>query len=213
MRLSRSNARWQGCLVALIFAVAILCIIVVAGSGLWPFIREDGQFRFSFALIIPLCVLLIFVVVGLGFGIKALRPFLSGLQVAAPELTISKETLRVGEAFTLSYRQRFKRSVDVDKIFVGLVLRETARYRVGTDTRTVTHDHVVQRRDYAGRHYNAGQSFELQIEMQIPEDGMHTFSATNNKLHWHIAVEVEVSDWPNLEETFEINVLPEHVGV
>lgn len=212
MRLSRSNNRSLGCVAAAIFAAIIICFLIVAGISLWPALREDGQFRFSYDLIVPIFMLIIFGAVGLGLGIFALRPFVTRLQIADPQLTVSKEHLRVGETFTLHYRQEFKRSADVQQIAIALILREVARYQVGTDTRTVTHDHVVEQQRYGARRYDAGQAFELELDLQIPTDSMHTFSATNNKLIWNIVVRVEASGWPDLAETYELQVLPERVG-
>jgi hypothetical protein len=45
--------------------------------------------------------------------------------------------------------------------------------------------------------------------MAIPSEAMHTFIADNNKLQWFVRVHVDIVDWPDLEENYEIRVMPQ----
>jgi len=66
-------------------------------------------------------------------------------------------TLRVGEEF--SFVSRSLLAVGINSIVVEFILRETAIYQRGTDTRTETQDKIVQEFHLLGQNYQAGQAF------------------------------------------------------
>jgi hypothetical protein len=157
----------------------------------------------------PLLFTSCFILVGLAFIVGGLRPLIAGTRVAEPEVTISSMTLKSGEEFTLDYRQAFKGASDVLKITLQLVLRESATYRRGTDTVTVTHDHIVDSAETPERHFDAGQVYTDRRRWAIPRGAMHSFEATRNRLRWLIKVRVEIKGWPDYDDEYAIQVLPE----
>jgi len=64
--------------------------------------------------------------------------------------------LRVGEEFSFSYRQVLL-AVGINSIVVEFILRETAIYQRGTDTRTETQDN--DKFHLHRQNYQAGQAF------------------------------------------------------
>lgn len=150
-----------------------------------------------------------FIGVGILVTIAGLQPVLAATRVGKPDIQISNTNLRSGEPFTLSYNQTFKSNVDVKRFAVQLVLREAATYRRGTDTVTVTHDHLVQNIDLPAQQYQSGQAIQQNLNWAIPRGAMHTFEASRNKLRWLIKVTVEMNGWPTYNEEFGLTVLPE----
>lgn len=193
---------WTGisCCVTIPIAVGI-------GSSVTSFNNDPVSALMSvgFPLVFTGC----FVVIGLAFIVAGIRPIIAGTKVSKPEVAVSNSTLRSGEDFTLDYQQTFKSGTDVERITIQLILREWARYRRGTDTVTVTHDHVIQAFETPARRFEGGETFSDRRRMVIPRGAMHTFQATRNKLLWLVKVKVEIKGWPDFEEEYSITVLPE----
>lgn len=200
----------------LIFGVlwtGISCCVTIpvlggVGLSLESFL-ESGPIAVLSVVGFPLAFTGCFVVIGLAFIAAGLRPLIAGTKVSKPEVAVSNSTLRSGDEFTLDYQQMFKSGTDVERITIQLILREWARYRRGTDTVTVTHDHVVQAFETPARHFEGGESFNDRRRMAIPLGAMHTFEAMRNKLMWLVKVKVEIKGWPDFEEEYSIRVLPE----
>jgi len=150
---------------------------------------------------------LAFFVVGAVIFLIGVRVLLARARVTRPEVALSTQTPRVGESVSLSYKQNFKSATEVQGIRFQLLLREKATYRRGTDTVTVTHDNVVQEYQIAGRHFASGEGFQDQRQFQ--PQGMHSFSASHNKLNWLIHVQVEMAGWPAFVEEYPLQVPPE----
>ena len=150
-----------------------------------------------------------FIAVGIGMLVFALRPIVAGTRLSKPEITISTTTPRVGDRIDFRYYQTFSRATEVEQIKFTLVFRETARYRRGTNTYTATQNKVVQEFEYPARRYETGESINVSRELTIPDDAMHTFLGTNNKLQWFICPEIKMQNWPDYTEEYEIAVVPE----
>lgn len=150
---------------------------------------------------------LAFFVVGAVMLVAGARVLVARTRVTPPEVTLSTQTPRVGDVVTLSYRQNFRSSTDVQGIRFQLLLRERATYRRGTDTVTVRHDNVVQEYQLPGRRFNSGEGFQDQRQFQV--QGMHSFRANHNELLWLIHVQVEMAGWPAYEEEYPLQVAPE----
>ncbi len=159
----------------------------------------------------PLAILFgcLFMVPGLLMLGYASSVYYSRARLGRPEVLISNTTLCVGETFSLTLMHTFKRDVQLDKIQVQLVFRETATYQQGTDTRTVTHNEVVEHYELPGGHYRAGHSLQEAYTMQIPADGMHTLNVRRNQLQWFVRVEAAVPKLPDYVDEYELTVLPE----
>lgn len=151
----------------------------------------------------------LFVLIGLVMLVAALWRYLSRLRLGSPVLTISNSELQVGERFNVEYQQAFKVASEVSKASVSLVFQEAATYTQGTDTRTDRHTNIVETHEIPGRRFEAGEALQQSLSMAIPSDAMHTFIADNNKLQWFVRVHVDIVDWPDLKEDYEILVLPQ----
>ncbi|RME75126.1 MAG: hypothetical protein D6784_08560 [Chloroflexi bacterium] len=152
-----------------------------------------------------------FVVIGLVMIAIGAMQFVARARVGTPTITVSSDTLRVGERFTCHVEHTFKSNVNAGRILLQLVQRETARYRRGTDTYTVTHEDIAAEFDLPARAYRRGETLYDDRTLQIPRQGMHTFKAINNQIQWFVRMKIEVTGWPDVVQEKELVVLPELV--
>jgi hypothetical protein len=142
---------------------------------------------------------------GILFGI---RPWLAGMRAARPEVTISSDELRVGDAITVGFRQAFTRPATVRNVRMELVFHEWAYYSAGKNSSTHTHDESISAFSMPGGEFEAGGELSFTQPMQIPRNGMHTFEAAHNKLTWFLRVTVDIAGWVDFREDYPLQVLP-----
>jgi hypothetical protein len=209
------KSRSRGCL-------TVFAIVWLAGSCLpIPFMAipiigivvsgEGDPAAMALTLLGTLVFTVPFFLVGLGLLVWSLWPVIVGVKFTPPEVSVSSDAVRPGDTLSFRFHQTFKSAVEVKQASLQLLLRETAIYRRGTNTYTVTHDFVIQRFDLPPRSYQAGEMLSDQREWQIPAEAMHTFASTHNRLRWLIVVQVGMSGWPDFKEEYEVRVLPERM--
>ena len=179
----------------------------VVGSLIWLLVRPGA------GVALFLAVSLVF----LGRAtISYLRRGAARVRVAGPEVAVPDKPLRVGEQFSVSYRQGWKRATEVSRIRFELVLRETAKYTVstntGSSTETKKHDEVVQGFAVAGQRFEPGQTINENRTFRIPANGMHPFTADNNRIEWYVVASIEMQGWPDYRWERELAVVPDVPG-
>lgn len=130
-------------------------------------------------------------------------------RMGTPDIMISKETLQVGEAFTVSFQHTFKNDITLEGITIRLIYKETATYQQGTDTRTVTHEEVYEAFELPGGTFRAGHIIADSFNMQIPADGMHTLKVRRNQIQWFVRIEALIPKLADFVEERELLVVPE----
>ncbi|MCB8983864.1 MAG: hypothetical protein H6659_08575 [Ardenticatenaceae bacterium] len=150
-----------------------------------------------------------FVGIGLALLVYALLAYYARFRVGQPNFTLSQTTLRVGDRFTFSISHTFPRSVLITDIHTDLIFRERATYQQGTDTKTVTYDHVIKSYEEPGGQFRAGQLFAKSYQLQIPPEAMHTLKVRRNELTWLLKFQAGIPKMPDYLEEFELIVLPE----
>jgi hypothetical protein len=150
--------------------------------------------------------LLPFVAVGL-FMIGMIGYFVLQTTNPRPQLLVSNRSPRLGDRVQVEWRfaGSVKRLSDLKIILEG---REEATYRRGTDTRT---DREVFAQlpivDTSAQHQmQRGTNL-----VELPKSTMHSVAADNNKIVWEIKVAGDIPKWPDIDETFEMSVLPQAV--
>jgi hypothetical protein len=111
---------------------------------------------------------------------------------------------RLGE--TLSLRWAFTgQSNRLHHLRIVLEGREEATYRRGTDTYT-------DRQVFATLGVvDSTADWEIPrgaTEVSIPEDTMHSFDGSSNKIVWEVKVAGAIDRWPDVEQSFPITVRP-----
>jgi len=192
----RTNANRQGCLIGFaVFWIAFSCIFVLVGFGdeNWPFAIFGS----------------IFAAVGVAILGYAAMGMITRSRLGKPIVTFSSPTFRVGDSFKMTYEHTLRQSVNVQSFTVELIFREVATYQQGTDTRTVTHNHVIDSFEQPAGRYQSGHIWHETFEMTIPADGMHSLDVRRNKLMWIVKILIKIPKLPDFVEEYELTVLPE----
>lgn len=144
-----------------------------------------------------------FVLVGLGLIGAAIYTFL-GLFNPKPVVVCSDRWLYAGSEFELSWMMKGNVS-RIRRLTIFLEGLETVTYQQGTSTRTESNTFysvtIAELTDPA----KIAESYQV---VQIPENTMHTFTAASNKIEWQIRFAGEIPWWPDVADTFPINILP-----
>lgn len=184
-----------GCLIFFgLFWMAFSAVFVLVGIG-----NDDTPFIIFGA---------VFVLIGLAILLFGALSYYTRLRIGKPEITISEQMLRVGETFTVNFFHTFKSSVQVESIRLELVFRETATYQQGTDTRTVTHNHIISEFEEPGGHFQGGHFIQKNYDLQIPPDSMHTLKVRRNNLEWFVRFSMKIPRLPDFTEEYELEVVP-----
>ena len=126
-----------------------------------------------------------------------------------PELKVSVHPLLLGEDFTVVYRQPVRAKFTHAGATLTLTAEEEAQYRRGTNTYRVTKTIVEQTREVVPAGSVApGDALTGEATFEVPSSAMHTFEASNNKVHWKLALRVDVPGWPDFRATYACRVLP-----
>jgi len=148
------------------------------------------------------------IAVGVGILMWIVKPAVMALKVGAAEVEISSAAVHPGERFQFRFQLPVRQALDVDKIAVRFLFRESATYSQGTTTRTDTNDQVLWEWEQPHTHYEASQSIQVEQALQVPAGAMHSFSATHNKLQYLVVVHVAIVGWPDFKEEYAVQVAP-----
>lgn len=125
-----------------------------------------------------------------------------------PLLRLTPGTLRAGARFRVQWS--FTGAVArMHRLRISLVGRESATYRRGTNTTT---DKSIFTKFPVLETTDRGTMRAGEVELVLPTDSVATFDASNNKLQYMLAVEGEIARWPDVDDEFEMKVLPAAVG-
>jgi hypothetical protein len=146
---------------------------------------------------------LLFVVIGFGLAAAAIHQFLA-LFNPRPTVELSRGVIPLGGSVEMQWRFRGRTS-RIQELAVTLRGVEEARYRSGKNTHTDTstfHEMELHR---------TSDSYEIaagQVGFIMPQDTMHSFEAANNKIRWELEIHGSIKGWPDVKESFKINVVP-----
>lgn len=145
----------------------------------------------------------IFVLVGIGTIIWVIYNLLA-LSNPQPTLHVTEgrpelgERIRVSWAFTGNIKK-------ISQLNISLEGCEKATYRVGTDTRTDTH--VFYQEELISVASPSAHS-QLYTNVTIPENSMHSFDASNNKVEWQLKLVGQIPHWPDINYEYPIVIRP-----
>ncbi|MGY8644265.1 MAG: DUF3592 domain-containing protein [Verrucomicrobiales bacterium] len=144
-----------------------------------------------------------FVIVGLIFILVFLYKLLS-LANARPEVTLDQGQPRLGEESWLSWKiVGNARRISRFKIEVWGI--ESATYRRGT--KTVTDKKVFFQRTLADS-ADGGDIASGRAQFQLPEDLVPSMNLGSNDIIWQIKVNGDVPFFPDVQDSYKIEVLP-----
>ena len=169
---------------------------VMAATGGWSFERwDDGTLSW-----IPALFMSPFQLIGIA-AVLALGYFFLAMFNPRPMLTLSPANLRLGEPFDLEWEFSGSNRA-VNRFCLYIEGREEATYRRGTTTSTDRS--VFARIDIAER----PTAEKGRARIMMPGNTMHSFKSDNNKIVWNIHLQGDIRYWPDVKESFEVEVLP-----
>ncbi len=148
-----------------------------------------------------------FVLVGLA-TVAGFFYFLLGLANPRTTITLLVSELCLGESLRIAWRTR-GRVARLRTLRFVLEGEESATYRRGTDTHT---DTSTFKTITVAEVVTASQMRNGEAETVIPEDTMHTFRGQSNRITWKLRVRGEVPHWPDVDDSWELVVLPMREG-
>ena len=183
-----------GLIVVALFWNGIVSVFVVVCINGWRSGQGEGCLT---AFLVP------FVLIGLLLIYGVFHQFLV-LFNPRLELTLSRGTLRPGEAALLQWRIA-GRAGRVTRLKIVLEGREEAVYRHGTNTRTdrevfatipiIDTDQPMQIAQGTG-------------SVRVPDDTMPSWAADHNKIIWSLKAACEIPGWPDSDDEYDIVVAP-----
>lgn len=144
-----------------------------------------------------------FVVIGLALIVGVFYTILASFN-PRPRLTISPGAPRLGTRLRAEWSFRGKAS-RIHHLRIVLEGHEKATYRRGTDTHTDREAFISLDLVDTSAEWEIARG---SVDVEIPEDTMHSFSAANNAVVWSLHLQGEIARWPDVSETFDIEVLP-----
>lgn len=155
--------------------------------------------------------LLLLLVPGIYIGLKAaqifFRTYVRAIGIGSTTVEIDDLPLIPGNTYKLLMVQ-YGRLV-IKKLSIRLVCEEESTYHFGTDVRTERE--VVRQQnilDQGRSRIDWGRPLELECQVSIPSDAMHSFQSLHNAVHWKIIVEGEANRWPSYSRSFPVVVYP-----
>ncbi len=175
--------------------VAVFTVFAVKGL-----LSGDIQYRL-------LILLFPGIYIGLRSGQMFFKSYVQAIGIGSTTVEIEDLPLVPGENYKLLLVQ-YGRLV-IKKLTIRLVCEEESTYHFGTDIRT--EQQVVRQipiLDQGRSRIDWGRPLELECEVSIPTDAMHSFQSLHNAIHWKIIVEGEANRWPSYCRSFPVVVYP-----
>lgn len=149
----------------------------------------------------------VFALVGLFLGFNALHELLVVLRFHPTVVELSEHPVVLGRPVTMVLSQ--DGPVKLNRLTVDLVCEEVARYRVGTNTRTVTETQHQERifEDF-GLVVPRGKPFVKELPLSLPERAMHSLDLENNDVRWLLKIEGDVPKYPDFSYEVLLCVAP-----
>jgi len=144
-----------------------------------------------------------FVLVGLGVIIGAVFAF---LKLFNPKVTVALANPEVRLGGLLQFGWIFQGKKErIESLEILLEAKEEATYRHGTSTST---DRDTFFRQEIIKTTDRFQISEGRTEIPIPAGLVPTLKSSNNRIVWTLRVRGVISRWPDVDEEFELAVLP-----
>jgi hypothetical protein len=148
-------------------------------------------------------ILIPFVLVGLALIVGIFYSFLT-LFNPSVDIVFNPTEVRLGNSIQVQWTIH-GRAERISELRIRLEAREEATYRRGT--RSYTDKNIFFKKEFF-QTTNAYSMKNGSISIPIPEDSMHSLDTGNNKIVWNFFLEGDIKKWPDVEESYEISVLP-----
>lgn len=186
-----------GCKVKTMAVVTVVWNAVVLAFGGW---RVKGSWNDGFFGLMPNLLFSPFELIGI-FLLLVTGYYFLALFNPRPRLILSTTQVRLGEPFNVEWE--FTGSTRaVKRFFLYMEGWEMATYRRGTNSST---DKSLFAKITITDRPGAARGNAL---VTVPANTMHSFTSENNKIVWSIQLRGDIRIWPDVSESFNIEVLP-----
>jgi hypothetical protein len=156
---------------------------------------------------------LLFMSVFLGVGSlitwRAWRNTLAKRKLGDVQVSVAPEHAGRGQTVRLKVALEPEHAVKIAAVRADLVARERVVSGTGTDRTTHVHELHRERIELSGaRDLQAREEFLLDEPVTLPEDAEPTFHSSDNHLLWVLEFHVDVLNWPDLKDEYEVFVHP-----
>ncbi|HEX5736358.1 MAG TPA: DUF3592 domain-containing protein [Blastocatellia bacterium] len=186
-----------GCKVKTMAVITVVWNAVVLAFGGW---RVKGSWNDNFFGLMPNLLFSPFELIGI-FLLLVTGYYFLALFNPRPRLILSTMQVRLGEPFNVEWE--FNGSTRaVKRFFLYMEGCEMATYRRGTNSST--DKSLFAKISIADRNGAARGN----AQVTVPANTMHSFTSENNKIVWSIHLRGDIRVWPDVSESFVIEVLP-----
>ena len=162
----------------------------------WQFTREPEWFLGCF--LVPFVLVGLLLLTGIPYQLLALAN-------PRPHLRLADGRLRPGGATNLHWH--FTGATGrLRALSIRLEGRETVTYRSGDSSSSSST--AIARVDLVDRDQQ-GLLGQGNVLVEIPPGAMHSFNGRRNKIEWVLVLQGKIARWPDVNEEFEVAVLPE----
>lgn len=153
---------------------------------------------------------LLFFGIGIWLLMLCVLPLVVWTKLERAEISVYPPKVRPGETFSITYRQRIKRDIFVNRMVARFIFRESATYSQGTSEATDSQDWILDERELLSRiPFRGGTILQQTFEFTVPKRAMHTFVAQHNKLQYLVTFDMEIERWADYHDIVEVTVLSE----
>jgi len=145
----------------------------------------------------------LFLLVGLGLIAWVFYQFLA-LFNPKPTVAISRSLLPIGSSSDLTWKFS-STPTSMSQLVIKLIGEEEAQYRRGTDTVT---DKKIFFEKILFDSFEPTAMEQGTVQVEIPDNSMHTFMASHNKIRWKITLKGSIPKWPDVMHDYELLVCP-----
>lgn len=188
-----------GVILMLCIAWGVLCIACVS-VALGGFLDRQPDWVLT-GFILP------FVLIWIGLFFYFFRNLQLATSVSPTLMEINDAPLHPGQTTTALLIQMG--GLYIFKLDVNLVCEEEAVYSYGTDIRSektvVYRSNLLSEKDF---NIVLDERFEKTFELTIPQDAMHSFDSSHNRISWHLEVYGEAEDRQPFTRSFVLVVNP-----
>ncbi len=185
------------------FIIVLIAAVVWNGVIALVVVLALGRLGHGGGSLPPVPFLLLFGAVGLGLAAAAVHQLLA-LFNPRPTIELSRGAIPLGGTTEVQWSFRGQAS-RIQELVLMLRGVEEARYRSGKNT------HTANNTFYELELHRTADSYDIasgQVGFVMPADTMHSFEADNNKILWSLDVHGSIRRWPDVKESFKINVVP-----
>lgn len=171
-------------------------VLLIAYNAVQGFIKGETEWVLTI-LLLP------FLAIGIGLLFLVFYLILS-LRNPRPTLFFPNRPIYLGEPFSFRWELSGKCEM-LHELRISVKGQEEATYSRGTSTCT---DKNTFFESEVSRVVGIGISQGGDLSFTIPADSMHSFRSRNNSVKWSVLLHGEIKNWPDLNESFPLVVLP-----